>query len=178
MDEKVFIGIGSNIGNSSENCTTGIKHIIRDKRTRFLSVSSLYLTSPVSLIAQKDFINCALCIMWSDSPFELLKFLNSIEDMMGRERDVTGGPRIIDLDILLFGGLILDEPLLKIPHPELHKRKFAIIPCIEIDPEIIHPSFNKLLKEFLSYIDDGQKLKLIKDRKGVMESLGRTPKFN
>ena len=97
---------------------------------------------------------------------------------MGRERDVTGGPRIIDLDILLFRDLILDDPLLKIPHPELHKRRFAIIPCLEIDPEIIHPSFNKLLKEFLSYIDDGQKLKLIKDRKEVMESLGRTPKFN
>jgi 7,8-dihydro-6-hydroxymethylpterin-pyrophosphokinase len=84
--------------------------------------------------------------------------------MMERKRGPKGGPRIIDLDILLLGDAILDDPSLKIPHPELHRRRFAIIPCLEIEPEIIHPLFNKPLKEFLPYIDDGQKIKLIKDR--------------
>ena len=171
MDKKVFIGIGSNIGNSSENCIESIKEIIKDSRAKLKSTSSLYHTSPVSDVEQNDFINCAICITWVGTPLDLLGLLHRIEDKMGRTRTIRDGSRTIDLDILLFGDLILDSPSLKIPHPELHKRKFAIVPCLEISPEIIHPSFNKPLNEFLSYIDDGQKIQLMKDRKEVMESL-------
>lgn len=161
MEQKVFIGIGSNIGNSVDNCTTSIKKLKEDKRVKLLSGSSLYITSPVSTILQKDFVNCAVCIMWDDSSFELLKLLNNIEELMGRERHMKNGPRVIDLDILLFGNMILDTPSLKIPHPELHKRKFAIIPCVEIDPAILHPLYNKQLETFLDDIGNGQKIRKI-----------------
>jgi len=129
------------------------------------SVSSLYATSPVSGIAQEDFVNCALSIDWDDTAFELLHLLNDIETEMGRERGIKDGPRIIDLDILLFSDAVIDEASLTVPHPELHRRKFAIVPCLEIEGEIIHPSYNKPLKEFLPHIDDNQKIVLLKDRK-------------
>jgi 2-amino-4-hydroxy-6-hydroxymethyldihydropteridine diphosphokinase len=161
VEQKVFIGIGSNIGDSVGNCTTSIMKLTEEKRVRLISRSSLYVTSPVSTIKQKDFINCAVCAIWDGSPFDLLGLLNGIEETMGRERGDKDGPRTIDLDILLFGNLLLDTPLLKIPHPELHKRKFAIIPCIEIEPAIIHPLYERQLKEFLADIGDEQKIKIL-----------------
>lgn len=132
--------------------------LTEDQRVRLISRSSLYATSPVSTIEQNDFINCAVCIMWAGSPFDLLKLLNTIEETMERKREVKNSPRTIDLDILLFGDLMLNTPSLKIPHPELHKRKFAIIPCIEIEPGIIHPVYGRQLNEFLVHIGDEQKI--------------------
>lgn len=167
MKNGIFIGIGSNTGDKIKNCIDAIKAIARDKRARILSVSSLYLTSPVSEIAQEYFVNCAVSIDWDDTALELLRLLNSIETGMGRERVIKNGPRIIDLDILLFGDAVIDEASLTVPHPELHRRRFAIVPCIEIEREIIHPLYNRPLKEFLSDIDDSQKILLLKDRKGV-----------
>ncbi len=158
MEQKVFIGIGSNIGNSLENCLSGIFQIEKNKEACLISKSSFYITSPVSKIKQNDFINSVIKIIWTASPFELLEFLNSIEKNMGRQRSIKKGPRIIDLDILFFGNLIINTPLLKIPHPEIHNRKFAIIPCIEIEPEIIHPAYKIKLRDFLENIGDEQKI--------------------
>jgi 2-amino-4-hydroxy-6-hydroxymethyldihydropteridine diphosphokinase len=157
-DQRVFVGIGSNVGNSTNNCLSSIKRLREDKRVDLLSKSSLYVTSPVSSMRQNDFINCAVSILWDGSPFELLQLLNSIEHEMGRIREVRNGPRVIDMDILLFGDLILETPSLTIPHPELHRRRFAIIPCVEIAPTIIHPVFNRRLSGFLSEIGDEQKI--------------------
>ncbi len=165
MNERVFIGIGSNIGNLLLNCRTSIIKILQDKRVNFKAVSSLYLTSPVSDVAQDDFMNCVLSISWDESPEELLALLKSIEDSMGRKRSIIKGPRIIDLDILLFEDIILKTEALTIPHPELHKRKFAIIPCLDIDNSIVHPFYKIPLKEFLLRIGDRQKILLIKNRK-------------
>lgn len=159
MDRRTFIGIGSNIGNSLENCLASIKNISKDRRATRISPSSLYLTSPVLEIKQEDFINCAVSLEWDDTPLELLTLLQGIEANMGRTREIKNGPRIIDLDILLFSELILSNPPLIIPHPELHKRKFAIIPCLEIEPDIIHPLYKKPLKDFLCEIDEEQMCK-------------------
>jgi 2-amino-4-hydroxy-6-hydroxymethyldihydropteridine diphosphokinase len=158
VDPRVFVGIGSNVGNSRNNCLLSIEKLREDKRVKLLSKSSLYVTSPVSFIRQDDFINCAVSILWDGSPFELLHLLNSVEHEMGRVRGVRNGPRVIDLDILLFGELIVETPSLTVPHPELHRRKFAIIPCVEIDPTIIHPVYKRQLKEFLPEIEDGQRI--------------------
>jgi len=91
VEQKAFIGIGSNIGDSIGNCITGIAKLKEDKRIRLISRSSMYATSPVSTIEQNDFINCAACVMWAGPPFELLALLNSIEEKMGRERNVKNG---------------------------------------------------------------------------------------
>jgi 2-amino-4-hydroxy-6-hydroxymethyldihydropteridine diphosphokinase len=165
VDQRVFVGIGSNVGDSASNSISSIERLREDKRVKLLSVSSLYVTTPVSSIRQNDFINCAVSILWGGSPFELLRLLNRIEHEMGRVRGVKNGPRVIDLDILLFGDLILETPSLTVPHPELHKRKFAIIPCIEIDPFVVHPVYKRELKEFLPEIRDEQKIQKLTDTK-------------
>ncbi len=169
MTSGVFIGIGSNIGDRIRNCIDGINAIAGDKRAHIRSKSSLYLTSPVSEIPQEYFVNCAISIDWDDTASELLHLLNKIELEMGRERGTKNGPRIIDLDILLFGNAVINEASLTVPHPELHRRRFAIVPCVEIEREIVHPSYNKPLKEFLSHIDDSQKVVLLKDREAVLD---------
>jgi 2-amino-4-hydroxy-6-hydroxymethyldihydropteridine diphosphokinase len=155
MDKKIFIGIGSNMGQSRENCVMAIKRISSDQRARLRSTSSFYLTSPVSSIEQDDFINCAIEIDWNGTPRELLEFLNEIESSMGRIREAKTGPRLIDLDILLYGNTIVNEDGLIIPHKELHRRKFAILPCLEIDPGLV---LTKPLASFLPEINEDQKI--------------------
>ena len=156
MESKVFVCIGSNIGNGVKNCLAAIKSISSDKRVDLISISSFYNTSPVSDIKQNDFINCTVLIRWDGTAYELLSFLQQIENSMGRKREEINGPRIIDLDILLFGNMIINEPSLTIPHKELHRRKFALIPCIEIDPAVIIPTFNRPLNELLASINTDQ----------------------
>ncbi len=157
MEENVFIGIGSNIGNGVKNCLAAIKIISSDERMNLKSISSFYNTSPVSNIQQDDFINCAVLVSWNGTAVELLSLLQTTENAMGRNRDSQkDGPRIIDLDILLFGDAIIDEPSLTIPHKALHERKFALIPCIEIEPNSVIPTFNKPLSQFLDSIDASQ----------------------
>lgn len=158
MIQKALISIGSNMGERVNNCILSIKKIKEDKRTVALKRSSLYQTSPVSEIMQDDFINCAISIYWDSTPYELLRMLNSIEEGMGRKRGIPKGPRVIDLDIILFGDMVIDTGQLKVPHPDAHRRKFVIIPCIEIEPEAFHPVFNKKLKDFLCMIGDEQRI--------------------
>ena len=115
------------------------------------------------MIAQRDFINCALKLSWHGSPSDLLALLNGIETEMGRERvSAKDSPRIIDLDILLFGDLIVDKPELTIPHPRLHERKFVLIPCTEIEPDLIHPVYHKPLATFVSAIGEEQQIRLLR----------------
>ena len=156
MNKKILIGIGSNIGNGIKNCMDAIKKISIDKRVNLKIISSFYTTSPVSEIKQDDFINCAVLVGWEGTPTELLEFLLNTENSMGRTREAKDGPRIIDLDILLFGDTILDESFLTIPHKELHKRKFALVPCLEISPNHIHPVYKRPLNDFLPDIEDDQ----------------------
>jgi 2-amino-4-hydroxy-6-hydroxymethyldihydropteridine diphosphokinase len=171
MKDRVFIGIGSNEGDSEENCIRSIKEMVKDGRLRLQGVSSLYRTSPVSTIPQDDFVNCAIFVSWAGSPLSLLEFLMGIENRMGRVRDGRkDSPRVIDLDIILFGNLVLQEHSLTIPHAELHKRRFAMVPCLEIDPQIIHPGLRRPLATFLGKIEDQQSVERI--RKISMDEIG------
>ena len=154
------------MGDREAYCSGSMRKILGDRRTRFLAASSLYATSPVSSMIQDDFINAVMAVSWAGSPADLLEFLNSIEQDMGRIRQAPGGPRVIDLDILLFDDLILETPSLIIPHPELHRRKFAIVPCLEIDAGIIHPVYGKPLASFLADIDPGQTISVRRSTDG------------
>jgi 2-amino-4-hydroxy-6-hydroxymethyldihydropteridine diphosphokinase len=177
MKDRVFIGIGSNVGDSQGNCIKSIKEMNKDGRLRLQGVSSLYRTSPVSDISQGDFINCAAFVSWAGSPLSLLEFLMGIENRMGRIRDgIKDSPRIIDLDILLFGNLVFQEHSLTLPHAELHKRKFAIVPCLEIDPQIIHPGLRRPLATFLSKIEEPQSVERI--RKISIDEISAEPNLS
>ncbi len=160
MADIAYIGVGSNVGDAFENCVQGVKATISDERATFVALSSLYRTSPVSPVTQNDFLNCVLKITWWDGPKELLAFLMQVEARLGRTREIRFGPRTLDLDILFFGDLLRDEPGLTIPHPRAHERKFAIVPCLELDPDLVHPRFKRPLAEYLGRIGDEQHIDL------------------
>jgi 2-amino-4-hydroxy-6-hydroxymethyldihydropteridine diphosphokinase len=162
MEGGVFIGLGSNLGEKEENLLYAIREIQRDDRVEMVRISSLYLTSPVSDIEQEDFLNCVISIEFDGSPFDLLRVLKGIESSMGRKGFVRWGPRVIDIDILLFKESIIRHEELFVPHARLHERRFAIIPCLEIDKDLVHPVFKRPLSSFLGEIESTQRVELIK----------------
>ena len=148
---KAFIGIGSNLGEKERNIRRAVDEIAVMPFTKLITVSSLYDSEPVGEVEQGNFVN-AVALVETDLPARrLLWNLMLIEQRMGRVRTIRWGPRTIDLDIVLYGKNIVEEDGLVIPHPELEKRAFVLIPLLEIEPDLVHPrtkeSVRKLLKK-------------------------------
>ncbi len=141
-----YIGLGSNIGDRLENCKQALR-LMNTAQTQVLQVSSFYQTSPVGYTDQPDFINAAAKIQTRLEPLELLDFLQEIERSLGKNITVRWGPRSIDLDIVLYDNLIINQERLQIPHPRMLERSFVLIPLAEIAPEIIHPVAGKTIAE-------------------------------
>ncbi len=146
-----YIGIGSNLGNRQENCLRAIE-LLQKKGIIVTKRSSLYKTEPWGVKDQPRFINMAVEIDTSLEPKELLKILKNIEKELGREKSSKWGPRIIDLDILLFDDIILNEDNLKIPHPLMQERDFVLRPLCEIAPDIYHPLLKLSMYELMQKI--------------------------
>lgn len=144
----VYLSIGSNLGKREANCLKAIELLSRKVGT-IKRRSSMYETEPEGLKEQPQFINMAVELKTDLSPQRLLKTLKEIEKEMGRKMTIRGGPRIIDLDILLYDDLILREPELEIPHPLIHKREFVLKPLSEITPELREPLLGKTIMELL-----------------------------
>lgn len=136
-----YIGIGSNLGDSFKNCKKAVELIALEKGINLETVSSFYKTEPVGIENQDFFVNAVLEIKTLFSPQNLLKTLLDIEQKLGRERNIKGGPRIIDIDLLFYGQDIITERNLIVPHPEIHKRRFVLEPLCEIASFFVHPSF-------------------------------------
>ena len=149
-----YIGIGSNLGTPEENCTKAIKKISSTKDIKIISKSSFYQTAPIGNIEQNWFINSAIKIDTQLTPRELLSALLSIESEMGRIRKEKWGPRLIDLDLLFYDNLILNQKGITLPHPEIQKRKFVLIPLHEIAEDLIHPTLKKTIKTLLKESPD------------------------
>jgi 2-amino-4-hydroxy-6-hydroxymethyldihydropteridine diphosphokinase len=133
-----YIGIGSNLGNRQKNCLRAIE-LLEERGIIVKKKSSMYETEPWGVKNQPQFINMALEIETELEPHELLRTLKDVEKEVGRGVTFKWGPRIIDLDILLFNDLFLREDNLQIPHPLMHERDFVLKPLCEIAPERIHP---------------------------------------
>ena len=155
LAHTAFISLGSNIGNKIENCRKGVDALIRCDSVTLKAQSPCYKTDPVDYLDQDWFINYVIKIETSIDPFELLNRLKSIQRNAGRINDaIRFGPRILDLDIILFGDVVINSEYLTIPHPRMHKRRFVLKPVCDIDPEIIHPVFKKNMKYLLDSLDD------------------------
>ena len=155
-----YISVGSNLGAKLENCRSGIAALIRSGNTRLVDQSPIYRTEPVDYLDQKWFVNCVVKIETDLDPLSLLNILKSIERAAGRVKDtIRFGPRILDLDIILFDDLVLDSPMFKVPHPRMHKRRFVLKPICDIDPCIDHPVLHRTMESLLEDLDEkGQRI--------------------
>ncbi len=153
----VYIGIGSNLGDRGLNCRRSAE-LLMQRGIIITKESSLYETDPWGVKDQPLFLNMAIEIETDLKPGDLLRTLKDIEEEMGRGETFRWGPRIIDLDILLFDELVVDEENLKIPHPYLHRRDFVLDPLCEIAEHVRHPVFKESIGELC------QRLKLTKNK--------------
>jgi 2-amino-4-hydroxy-6-hydroxymethyldihydropteridine diphosphokinase len=149
---KVHIGIGSNVGDRRASCHTAVD-LLRQAGQTILKQSSLYETEPWGVENQPLFINMAIEIQTDLPPIELLSLLKKIEKNMGRVYTDRWGPRVIDLDILLYEDLVITGRELQIPHPAMHERAFVLKPLAEIAPEEMHPVLLKKIDELLRILE-------------------------
>ena len=153
---RVFVGIGSNMGDRVLNCKKALQEM--SAFSKILRVSSVYETEPFGNEEQPKFINCAVEIETVLTPLELLDLLQSIEDKLERRRGERWGPRTIDLDIIFYDDLIIDTDGLTIPHVSAHTRRFVLEPLCELEPRLLHPGFGVQLSELLNNIEDTKKV--------------------
>ncbi|MFZ2784967.1 MAG: 2-amino-4-hydroxy-6-hydroxymethyldihydropteridine diphosphokinase [Sediminibacterium sp.] len=148
-----YLLTGSNLGERASGLQEA-NALIAQNCGKILYRSSLYETAPWGLLEQPSFLNQAIAVETTLKPEELMQALLKIETQMGRVRDTRYGPRIIDLDILLFDQVIMDQPILKLPHPALPQRRFALTPLAEIAPTLLHPVLQKNILELLAECPD------------------------
>jgi len=148
-----YLLIGSNLGDKSSYLKNASSYI-QQQCGQIVKQSSFYETEPWGFTEQPSFLNQALCIKTELSPTQLMHCLLQIESEMGRTRTLKMGPRIIDLDILQIDQETIDTPLLQLPHPAMHLRRFALIPMVEIAPTLKHPHFNKPMTQLLTECED------------------------
>lgn len=136
---RAYVGLGANLGNRKETLERAVSLLEAVDGVDVLAVSELRETDPVGVVDQPRFLNGAAAVETTLSARELLDTLLAIERSLGRERMERWGPRTVDLDLLLFGDEIVDDPGLRVPHPRLHERRFALEPLAELDPELVIP---------------------------------------
>jgi 2-amino-4-hydroxy-6-hydroxymethyldihydropteridine diphosphokinase len=136
---RAFVGVGANLGDPAAQVRAAIAALAALPGTRLVAASSLYRTAPVGHADQPDFVNAAALLETTLAPRALLAALQGIEAAAGRARSFKDAPRVLDLDLLLYGGEVIDEPGLVVPHPRLHDRAFALAPVVEIDPAAVIP---------------------------------------
>jgi 2-amino-4-hydroxy-6-hydroxymethyldihydropteridine diphosphokinase len=159
-----YIGIGSNLGDSLQNCRQAIAQVAGEPGHQLIRCSPFYSTEPLGEKNQNWFINAAAAVETSMPPRNYLDFLLSIEKGMGRVREEPWGPRVIDLDLLFYGHEMIDEEGMKIPHPRLQERRFVLAPLQDIAPDWVHPRLHKTVSQLLAELKEEGKVIPLPDR--------------
>jgi 2-amino-4-hydroxy-6-hydroxymethyldihydropteridine diphosphokinase len=154
VHKLAYLSLGSNVGDRSGNLNAAIDRL--RALGEVVAVSSFYETEPVEFSAQPWFVNCVVEFDTERTPQELLSDILNIEQQLGRRRVQKKGPRTIDIDILLFDNLIIEDQGLTIPHPAMHARRFVLEPLAEIAPDLQHPVCKQTIRELRDALPPGQ----------------------
>src|SRR5260221_9670956 len=150
---NVYLSLGSNIGDREENLRTAIDELPH-VGVAIRRVSSFYETEPVDLREQPWFLNCVVEAETHFDAFMLLRALREIETKMGSKKLVAKGPRLVDMDIILYGSETIDAPELQVPHPRMHQRRFVLVPLVEIAADGVHPTLKVTAAQLLEQTPD------------------------
>lgn len=151
--KTAYISLGSNVGDREQQIATAIQ-ALGARGVRIARQSSIYSTEPVDVATQGWFLNCVLEIETDLMPRQLLRTLQEIENELGRKHTIRRGPRVIDLDVLLYGSSVIHAAELEVPHPRMCQRRFVLVPLAEIAPALRHPVENKSVEELLAETED------------------------
>jgi len=157
---KLYIGIGSNIGDRFLHIQKAIREVGLIPGTTLIRVSSIYETEPFGYMNQNWFYNAVLELQTELDPYYLLESTQAIENRLGREKTIKWGPRRIDLDLLAYDGIIVKSDRLILPHPHMSIRKFVLVPLAEIAPFFIHPVYNYTIWYMLGRCPEEKVLKI------------------
>ncbi len=151
-----YVGLGANLGDPRRQLALALARLAAADEVEVLAVSTFYLNPPLGPENQPWYVNAVAKIRTRLAPEELLRVLRQVETALGRIRGERWGPRIIDLDLLLYDGEIIFTPELAVPHPEMHRRAFVLAPLVEIAPEAWHPGLKKSAGELLAELDPAE----------------------
>ena len=160
MSHAVYLSLGSNVGDRDQNLKDAMAALV-DAELEVRRVSSIYETEPVDLREQPWFLNCVVEAQTELAPLDLLHALRAIEGKMGNKKLVHKGPRLIDLDILLYANEMIDTPELQVPHPRMHLRRFVLAPLAEIAPRARHPRTGQSAAEMLTSTADKSQVRIV-----------------
>ena len=156
VSTRVFIALGSNLGDRRRHLVDAVRFLASAAGFRLERLSRVYETVPVSDVPQGSFLNAVAEVTTAHRARRVLDALLAYEVSAGRVRKERWGPRVIDLDILLFGNDEIDEPGLRIPHPELANRRFVLVPLADLEPDLVVPGLDATVAELLRRLpDDG-----------------------
>ena len=133
---EVYLSLGSNLGDRRANLKKALR--LLSEGVEIVKVSSVYDTEPIDVGEQQRFLNLMCCVNTNISPVQLLSFIKDIESSMGRDLSLRNVPRVVDIDIIFYGDIIIESPELVIPHPRMRERAFVLVPFAEIAPEVVH----------------------------------------
>ncbi len=152
-ETTAYLGLGTNLGDRRANLREALRLLASEPGLRLLRCSQVYETEPWGVTDQPHFLNCVAEVAATLEPEALLTRCQAVEQEVGRVPGPRWGPRLIDVDILLYGEQTVDLPHLEIPHPRLHLRAFALVPLAELVPEAVHPALSRRIGELAQAIE-------------------------
>jgi 2-amino-4-hydroxy-6-hydroxymethyldihydropteridine diphosphokinase len=136
-----YLGLGGNVGNPRAAIDVALTNLADNPNIAVRGISSLYQTAPIGLTAQPDFVNAVASIETRLSPEDLLSTTLHLENLLGRVRTERWAPRVIDIDVLLYGDRVISTDCITVPHPRMHERAFVLVPLAELAPDLRIPGF-------------------------------------